>query len=342
MSTNPECAPAERVMQLAGGYVISSALNAAIRLNIAETLAEEEMSIASLARKVNVEEDALFRVMRMLTSLKVFAQVRPRVFSNNEVSNTLRSDAPNSQRPSVEFITDPFHFKIFADMVPTIQTGRTAVELVTGGKAFEALENDVDEQRRFNDAMTNMAGRAAPAILEAYDFSGIETLVDVAGGHGVLLTSILQKHQQLKGVLFDLPHVIEGAANRIAELNLTRRCSTVAGDFFQSVPSADAYIMRHIIHDWDDEHALLILKNCHQAMAKTGARKLLVVEMILPTANEPHPSLFLDIEMLMFPGGRERTEQEYAALLERAGFRLTRVIPTRSPNCLIEAVPATV
>jgi hypothetical protein len=143
----------------------------------------------------------------------------------------------------------------------------------------------------------------------------------------------------MKGILFDLAHVVPGAKKRIAELKMQDRCATADGDFFKEVPSGDAYIMKHIIHDWDDERAEKILRNCHKAMAKQGARKLLLVEMIMPGRDDPHSSKFLDIEMLMLPGGRERTEEEFKMLLKKAGFELRRVVPTQSPTAVIEAVP---
>lgn len=330
---------AQRLSGIANSFVASSAINAVIRLNIADLLGDGEMDAQTLAQKTETDEDALYRVLRLLASLEIFSEVKDRVFANNEASQSIRSDAPGSQKAMLEFITDPFHFKMYADMLPSIKSGRPSVEHVYGKNVFEVFKEDRDEQRRFDNAMTNLSESGARAVLAAYDFSGIDTLVDVAGGHAVLLTSILKQYQSMKGILFDLEHVVGGAEKRIAELGLSDRCGTAYGDFFKSVPTGDAYIMKHIIHDWDDERAHVILKNCHAAMAKSGARKLLLVEMILPGRNVAHPSKFLDVEMLMLPGGRERTEAEYKALLEKAGFELTRVVNTQSPNNVIESVP---
>lgn len=338
--TAPKHSPAERVAQLANGFLISSAISAVVRLNIAETIGDGEMAVDALAGKVGANADALNRVMRLLASMEIFKQVRERTYANNDGSAAFRTGADGSQRGFIEFFTDPFHMKMYADMVPTIKDGRPAVEHVTGKNCFEWMKDDPEEQRRFDDAMTDLSKRSVPAILKAYDFSGIDTLVDIAGGHGMLLTSILQQYPQMKGVLFDLPHVASGAQKRIDEMGLTARCSTTGGDFLKSVPAADAYIMKHIIHDWDDERCVVLLKNCRSAMRDSGARKLLIVEMILPSSvAEPHPSFFLDIEMLMLPGGRERTEAEYSALLERSGFKLQNVTHSQSPNSVIEAVP---
>lgn len=339
-ATEQKFTPAQRLAGIANSFVATSAINAMIRLNIADILGDGEMDVKSLASKTQTDEDALYRVLRMLASLEIFTEKQERVFANTEGSQSMRADVPGSQKAMLEFVTDPFHMNMYADMLPTIKDRRPSVEHVTGKNVFEVFSEDPDEQRRFDNAMTNLSQSAVPAVLEAYDFSGIDTLVDVAGGHAVLLTSILQKYPSMKGILFDLEHVVPGAKKRISELNLADRCSTASGDFFKSVPAGDAYIMKHIIHDWDDDRALTILKSCHAAMAKSGARKLLLVEMILPAGNAPHPSKFLDVEMLMLPGGRERTEAEYKTLLQKAGFTLTRVVTTKSPTTIIESVPA--
>ncbi|MFN8555577.1 MAG: methyltransferase, partial [Candidatus Obscuribacterales bacterium] len=337
--TAPECTPAMRVSQLAHGFIVSSALSAAIRLNLAETIGDESISIDALASKTGTDPDALNRLLRLLASLEIFVQTGDKTYANNEASNSLRGDKAESQRGFVEFITDPFHFTYYADIVPTIRTGRPAPEIATGKNIFELLAGDPVEQTRFDNAMTDLSKAGVHAVLEAYDFININHLVDVAGGHGKLLTAILTQYPQLKGTLFDQPHVAAGAAAHIKDVGLESRCGTAGGDFFKEVPQADAYIMKHIIHDWDDERASLILKNCRAGLARNGSGKLLLVEMILPETAQPHPSVFLDVEMLVLPGGRERTEQEYRDLLERTGFRLTRVIPTKSPWCILEAVP---
>jgi hypothetical protein len=335
----PQPTAAQRMSGIASSYAASSAINAVIRLSIADLLADGEMGVAELAKKTETNEDALYRVLRFLASLEIFTETEDRVFGNSEASQTLRAGVPGSQRAMLEFVTDPFHLHMYADMLPTIKTGKPIVEHVLGKGCFEAFEEDKEEQRRFDDAMTNLSEAAVPAVLKAYDFSGIETLVDVAGGHAMLLTSILKEYPKMKGILFDLAHVVPGAKKRIAELKMQDRCATADGDFFKEVPSGDAYIMKHIIHDWDDERAEKILRNCHKAMAKQGARKLLLVEMIMPGRDDPHSSKFLDIEMLMLPGGRERTEEEFKMLLKKAGFELRRVVPTQSPTAVIEAVP---
>jgi SAM-dependent methyltransferase len=182
----------------------------------------------------------------------------------------------------------------------------------------------------FNEAMTELTTQISTAVVAAYAFSRSSKIVDIGGGNGALILSILQANPQMSGVLFDLPHVIESAKKHLDAAGLTGRCAVVAGDFFASVPSGgDTYILKNIIHDWDDEHALKILQNCHRAMAENG--KLLLVEGIIPPGNEPSFGKLVDLNMLVMAGGGERTEAEYRALLAAAGFQLTNVVPLQSP-----------
>jgi len=334
----PEMGAAEKLGQIAGGYIASSALNAVARLGIADLLAERSHSIAELANKARVHEDSLARVLRLLCSIGVFEEVSDLTFANNEVSEGLRSDVSNSQRDMITFVADALHFQCYADMLPTIRDGRTAAEHVWGKGIFEVFADDPAAQQRFDNAMTNLSQGAGPAILDVYDFTGIETLVDVAGGHGLLLTSIVQKYPSMKGVVFDLPHVVGGAKERIEQLGLSNRCEAVGGDFFKSVPQGDAIIMKHIIHDWDDDRAIAILKNCHKALSDKGSSaRLLLVEWLLAGRNQPDVSKVMDVEMLMLPGGRERTEEQYGHLFDRAGFKLQQCIPTKSRYAIVEA-----
>ncbi len=330
----PQLGAAEIIGQLTGGYVVSSALNAITRLGVADLLAEGPESVSQLAAKTGTHEDSLCRVLRLLCGMSIFTETADRTFANNELSESLRADVPNSQRDMVLFIGDSLHFQAYADMLPTIKDGRTAAEHVWNKGIFEVFADDPAAQQRFDRAMTYFSQNAAPKILEAYDFSGIGTLVDVAGGHGYLLSAILRKHPEVKGIIFDLPHVVGGATERMEQLGLSSRCQAVSGDFFKAVPQGDAIVMKHIIHDWDNERAHTILESCHKALSPSGSSaRLLIVEWIL---GDP-PSRFMDVEMLMLPGGRERTESEYRELLDKAGFKLLRCIPTKSNYVIIEA-----
>jgi hypothetical protein len=336
----PVCGPDQVIIQTAHSFMASAALGAMARLGVADLLADGPMTMDALAKQLKANTDALTRTMRLLASIGIFQETAPGVFGNNDASQFLRSDVEGSQKDIVSFWTDPFHFKAYADMVPTILDGRTAAEHVWGKPIFEVFAEDPEEQRLFDNAMTNLSQQAVPPILEAYDFSGIDTLVDVAGGHGMLLTSIMQKHPSMKGIVFDLPHVVNGARPRIQSLGLADRCTIESGDFFKAVPSGDAIIMKHIIHDWDDEHAASILKNCKKALEGKPNAKVLLVEMLLSGNSEPEPSKFLDIEMLVLAGGRERTEEQFAKLFSAAGLKLNKIVRTKSPFVVIEAVPA--
>lgn len=334
----PAEAAAQHVFQVATGYIASTALYAAVKLRIADQLAAGAKPILDLAGATGANEDALYRVLRLLASLGIFEEVAPRRFGNNAASETLRSDVPASTYHMALWMADPFHLRVYSNAMHSVITGQPAVEKTVGMPIFEYFPRDPELSEIFNDAMTMFSAFVIPAALEAYDFSGIDVLVDVAGGHGQVLASILQKYPTMRGVLFDLEHVIAGAIPRIRELGLADRCTTATGDFFKAVPEGgDAYIMKHIIHDWDDERAIAILQNIRRAM-KPGGRVILIDSVISP-GSAPDFGKLVDLEMLLMPGGRERTEEEFRSLFDRAGYTLTRVAATRSPLSVIEARP---
>lgn len=228
-------------------------------------------------------------------------------------------------------------YRAWGNLADTVQTGNNAYEKIIGKPIFEHLAEHPEKARIFDDAMTGIHGRETGAILDAYDFSGIDMIADIGGGNGSKITAILQKHLKTQGILFDLPHVIERARPNIEEADLIDRCQLVSGDFFQSVPGgADAYVMRHIIHDWDDEKSLTILKNCHAVMSP--GNKLLLVESVIPPGNDPFMGKFLDLTMMLIPGGKERTEDEYRELYDRAGFDLVRIVPTTTEVSVLEGI----
>ncbi|MGE5842907.1 MAG: methyltransferase [Deltaproteobacteria bacterium] len=228
-------------------------------------------------------------------------------------------------------------FHVYPEALYSLRTGQPAFKKTVGTNFFDYLAAHPDEDVLFNEAMTNFGQENSPAVIQAYDFSGIHKIVDVGGSHGSLLLAILQAHPEMTGILFDLPLVVESARKKIAEADLAQRCEVVGGDFFVSLPAGgDAYLLRWIIHDWDDEHAVKILRNCRNAMNETA--RLLLVEAIIPHEDALHPGKVIDFDMLVGLGGKERTEEEYSALFEASGFRLNRIIPTASPLCVIEGV----
>ena len=334
----PEVAASQHVFRLATGYIASTALYAAVKLEVAEHLAAGPLSAAELAAKTGAHEDALSRVLRLLASLGVFEEVGGGRIANNPASALLRRGVPASVHNMALWMADGFHLRVYADAMHSVMTGQPAVDKTAGMPVFEYFAKDRELSEVFNDAMTAFSAVVIPAALEAYDFGGVGVLVDVAGGHGQVLTSILQRHREMRGILFDLEHVIAGAQPRIQQLGLEDRCETRTGSFFEAVPEGgDAYILKHIIHDWDDDRAVLILKNIKRAM-KPGGRVILL-ESVLGPENQPDFGKLIDLEMLLMTGGRERNEEEFKALFARAGYRLTRLVPTASPLAVIEARP---
>jgi hypothetical protein len=329
-------------MQIGTGYILSAALHTVAKLRIADLIGDgPPQPVATLAQKAAVSEDGLYRVLRALSMAGIFSEAAPRTFALTPAARLLRADVPGSLRNMAIFMPNPLHFRVYAEMMHSVESGKTASEKVFGMPPFEFLAKNPEESAVFNDAMTSFSAGIIPAVLDAYDFSGINVLADIAGGHGVVLGTILQRYPAMRGILFDQEHVVSGAAPLDA-LGVRDRVQVVGGDFFASVPSgADAYLMKHIIHDWDDERSEVILRNIHQALAARagghGAGRVILLEAVIAAGNDPDFAKVLDLEMLVFPGGRERTEAEFAALLNRSGFELTRIVPTKSPVSVIEA-----
>jgi hypothetical protein len=333
----PSQAAAQLLLQIGTGHFVASALQVVVRLGIPARTADGALTAAELADATGVQEEALYRVLRALASVGLFEETAPRRFALTEAGQALRPNVPGSMHDTALWITSPFHFRVYAEMMHSVRTGQPAAEKVTGMPVFEYLPRDPELSETFNNAMTSFSNQVIPAALEAYDFGGIDLLVDVAGGHGAVLTAILQKYPTMRGVLFDLDHVIAGARQRIADVGLSDRIRTEAGNFFTKVtPGADAYIMKHIIHDWDDDRALRILENIQIAMsAKRG--RVILLESVIPPGNAPDLGKIIDLEMLLMPGGKERTAEEFEKLFAQAGFQLTKIVPTKSPLSVIEA-----
>ena len=329
--------PEAYLMQVAFGAMMTQALYVAARLGVADLLADKPQTITELASATKTHERSLYRVLRSLASIGIFEETESKVFALTPYAEALRSDVPNSLRNGAIFMGEEWHWRVWGDLLYSVQTGKPAWGHVHGAEVFDYFAENPRQAEIFNNAMTDISASIAPAVVEAYDFSGIKTLTDIAGGHGYLLAQILKANPTMSGVLFDMPPVIAGAGAFFEKEGVAERVEKVSGDFFTSVPkNADAYIMKHIIHDWDDERATKILQNIRQAMAENG--KVLIVEVVVPEGNEPHPSKVVDLEMLASPGGLERTAQEYRELLAAAGLQLTRIIPTKSHFSIIEGV----
>ncbi|MCM3902173.1 MAG: acetylserotonin O-methyltransferase [Pyrinomonadaceae bacterium] len=328
--------PEAQLMQIVGGCFQSQAVYVAAKLGIADLLKAQPLPVAELAQKTGTHERALYRLLRCLASLGVFRETGTRVFELTPTAELLASDHPGSMRDAAIFMGEPWHWSVYSDMLYSVTTGKVAWERVHGKEVFPYFQEHPEEYEVFNRAMTSFSTNTLPAIVEAYDFTGVKKLADIAGGHGMLLTGFLKANPDLKGLLFDLPLVIDGAPALLEKEGVADRVELKTGDFFESVPrGADAYMMKFIIHDWDDERALKILRNIHQVLPSDG--RLLLVEMVVPEGNEPHFSKIQDLEMLVSPGGVERTPDEYRDLLAGAGFALRRIIPTKSPLSIVEA-----
>jgi hypothetical protein len=300
-------------------------------------LKDSPKSCDELATATGTHAPSLYRVLRALASLGVFAETELNHFTLTPLAACLQSDVPDSFRAFVILLGEE-HYRVWGDLLHGVQTGGRPFEHIYGMNLFEYLAQNPESAKIFDESMTNFSVFDSAAIAASYDFSFIQTLVDVAGGQGLLIASILKSNPTLKGVLFDQPYVIERAKRLLEAEGVLERCHLAAGNFFESVPEGgDAYILKHIIHDWDDERAIAILKQCHKVMPDNG--KLLVAEQVIPPGNEPFMGKLLDLNMLvMTPGGRERTEAEYRALFEKAGFKLTRIVPTQDEMSIIEGI----
>jgi len=318
--------------------VISTALSLAAELGVADLLVDGPRSSKELAQATTTHPRALYRVLRLLSMLGVFTEVQPDQFDLTPIGQLLQSKRPDSMRSWVRMINSKAWLHTYAEASYSLQTGEPAFKRAVGAELFEYLTAHPDEGAIFNEAMDDITRTDTAAILEAYDFSGIDKLVDLGGGQGGLITAILQTYPDMSGVLFDQPQVAEAARPAITESGLAQRCDIVGGDFFSSVPTeGDAYLLKWIIHDWRYDQASTILQNCHDVMKQTA--RLLVIETVIPEGDAFNPGKLVDFAMLTGLGGQERTEAEYAHLLNEAGFHLNKVVPTSSPMSVIEAIP---
>jgi len=329
-------APLDQLVRLLNGYWHTQAIYVAAKLGLADQLADGPRSADDLAATVGANPRALYRLLRALASLGLFAENDAGRFALAPLAEGLRSGVPGSVR-SLAIARGEWQYQAWGQLLHSVQTGECAFEKLYGLPLFEYLAQHPDKGKLFDDAMIGVHGRETDAMLAAYDFGGIGTLADIGGGIGTVLAAVLRQYPSMRGLHFDLPGVSERARATFEAAGVAGRCRLVARNFFEGVPAgADAYLMRHIIHDWDDDKASLILRNCRTAMGGRG--KLLVVEGLVPPGNEPAVSKFFDLAMMVLPGGLERTEAEYRRLFAAAGFRLARIVPTSAEVCVVEGV----
>jgi hypothetical protein len=330
----PEPTPADQLMAMASGAWVTQMIHVAAELGLADALAAGERDCDDLAAACGADADTLFRLLRGLASLGIFTESAPRRFALTPLAEPLGSNHPQSLRQFARMLGDE-HYLGWADLLHSVRTGENAFRHRYGCSVFAWYAQNPRRSSIFDGAMGDFSRPETEAILAAYDFSGIGHLVDVGGGQGSLLMAVLRAHPHLRGRVFDQPHVVDPV---VVPADLTGRLDFSGGDFFATAPAgADAYLLKHILHDWDDGACRRILRHIRAAMAP-GAR-VLILEQVIPPGNGPFPGKLLDLNMLvMTEGGRERTPAEYALLLEGAGLRLERIVPTASAVSVVEAV----
>lgn len=330
------------MLQMISGFRVSRAIYVAAKLGIADLLKDGPKSSEELARLTSTHPPSLYRVIRALASVGIFAEGEQGRFTLTAIGNTLQSDVPGSLRAWAILVLGEEDYQAWGDLMHTVRTGETTFDHVFGMGIFQYEAQHPEHAKIFDEAMANLIGVYNSAVLASYSFSSIEKLVDVGGGDGSLMVAVLQTKPKMQGMLFDLPHVAEKAKQKITEAGLSGRCEFVSGDALISVPSGgDAYILSRVINSFDNERAVAILQNCRRAI--TQKSKLLLVERVLPDRVERSMAaqgpVISDLNMMVISGGRERTAMEHRALLETAGFTLTNIIPTQSEVTIIEAEP---
>jgi O-methyltransferase domain/Dimerisation domain len=324
------------LFEMATAYWLSQAIYVAAKLGIADLLRDGPQSCGVLAVSTGSDAPSLFRLMRALSSVGIFSHLGRGRFALSQVAECLQTEVHGSLRAMVITIGE-IHYQACGNLLHSVQTGSPAFNSVFGASLFTYLQQNVDAADTFNQGMTNVSSMLAYAVLMAYDFAGISSIVDIGGGQGKLLEKILQFNQNITGTVFDTASTIERAKQGLGNDAWSRRCSYVTGDFFTSVPQgADAYLLCGVIHDWDDRRAIAILRNCRRAMAEKG--RVLIVDMVVPDTDAMSFSKLLDLNMLAMTGGQERTKAEFRALLDAADYKLTRIIPTMAPQSIIEAM----
>jgi hypothetical protein len=326
-----------RMMQLITGDWVSQAVSTAATLGVADVLARGPHRVDVIADDIGADADALYRLLRALAGLGVVEELDDREFTLTELGELLRADAPNSLRGFAVMVGSPWHRRAWTDLADSVRTGESAFTRLFGD-SWEYFRDHPDDGKVLNQAMTAASGTLLAPALRDYDFTRFGRIVDVGGGHGALLATVLTAHRTARGVLFDLPHVIRGAGAPLERAGVADRCELVGGSFFEAVPAGgDAYLLSNIIHDWDDRSATRILSNCRAAMSHGG--RVLLCEAVIPDkAGEPSPAALIDLEMLvMAPGARQRTAADFERLFQDAGLRLSGITAVGDTYSVVEA-----
>jgi SAM-dependent methyltransferase len=338
--TKEEHAAAAVVLEMIWGVHVSRVVYVLAALGIADLLAGGPMTAAQLAQATQAHEEPLYRVLRLLAALGVLAERDHRSFSLTIVGERLRTDVPASMRSFAMLVEYLGGMRSFEPIIETVKTGKPGLDIAYGMDGFEFLAAHPDKAQGFQSAMSERTAALAPSVAAGYDFSPMRTVADIGGGKGTLLAAILRAHGHLRGILFDRPSVVADAVGALRAQGVAERCEIVPGDFFEGVPDgADGYILAAVLHDWDDADSVRILDACRRAMAKDG--RVLIVERLIPDdPADAVPVLLSDLQMLVFTGGKERTNAEYGQLLAHAGMRLASVRPVAPPYGVIEGLAA--
>ncbi len=327
----------EQLTHILTSAALSRAVSTIAELGVADLIqAGHPEAVEHLASATKTHEPSLYRILRFMASHGLFQEAENRHFDHTPLSAALRSDAPGSYRAAAQLF-QPI-FAAWEGLDQSVQTGEPGFNKVFGVPVFEYIPLHPELGPLFDAGMTSMNFYETPAMLDAYDFSGIRVLADIGGGNGSLISAVLARYPNMKGMLFDLGHVVGRAKENLQAAGLDGRCSVSEGSFFETIPGgADAYLFRHIIHDWTDEQCIQILGHCRRAIPANG--KLLIVDSVVPAGNAASLSKDMDMIMLTFPGGQERTEAQFGALLKAAGFELTSITPTTSMVSVVEGKP---
>jgi hypothetical protein len=333
-----EADPATTIRRLVDGYQVSQAIHVAAALGIADLLAAESLTSEELARATQTHAPTLYRLLRALAAVGVLRELDGRRFELAPLGERLRSDVPDSVAGWAVHVGRPYYWQAWAGLLDSVRSGETAFRRIHGTDVWSYRSRHPEESAIFDRAMTSLSRRATAALLRSYDFGRFRSIVDVGGGSGALIAALLGAHPNLQGVLFDQPHVVARSTPLLERAGVVERCRVVGGSFFEAVPDGgDAYVMRGVIHDWEDEEATRILRVVRRAIATNGT--LLLIERVIAPPNEGGDAKLSDLNMLVAAGGRERTRDEFAALLDSAQFRLSGVTPAGA-YCVIEAVPS--
>ncbi len=332
-----EPASSEALFQLLFGKHITYSLSAVARLGVADHMSAAPVAIENLAAATGAHAPSLYRVMRMLAGVGVFNESAGKQFSLTAMGEQLKTDTPGSLRYLAICFGDEWSTRGFENLTHAVCTGEDGVTKAYGKHVFEVLADLPEAANRFQQAMVNVSGMAGEAVLESYAFFGVDRIADIGGGHGGLLASIMRQYPQMQGVLFDLPEVVAGAYDAGQFDGLENRIQVESGSFFERVPGGcDAYLLKHILHDWSDNHCRRILSLIREQLPENG--RVVACELIVPDEPGPAPAKVLDIEMLALTvGGRERTVDEFRELFLSAGLRLARVVRTKTAFCVLEA-----